>query len=76
MALVGPVTKFTLVARGRCDLMSLISGFISQPPMALTRELLVILLIVVLGTLATLTFNGPGAGVPYDTRLDQVPLPF
>jgi hypothetical protein len=56
--------------------MSLIRSFFTQPPMAITRELLVIALIVVLATLATLVFGGPGAGVPYDTRLDQVPLPF
>jgi hypothetical protein len=56
--------------------MSLIHSFISQPPLALARELIAIVLIVALATLATLAFNGPGAGVPYDTRLDQVPLPF
>jgi hypothetical protein len=56
--------------------MSLIPGLTSQPRLALARELLLIVLIAALATLATLAFNGPGAEVPYDTRLDQVPLPF
>jgi hypothetical protein len=56
--------------------MSLVHRVISQPPTVLARELLMVVLIVALATLATLVFTGPGAGVPYDTRLDQVPLPF
>jgi hypothetical protein len=56
--------------------MSLIQTFLSQPPLALARELLVIAVIVALATLATIAVSGPGAGVPYDTRLDQWALPF
>ena len=56
--------------------MSLIHSFVIQPPLTVARELLVIALVVVLATLATLVFNGPGAGVPFDTRLDQLALPF
>ena len=56
--------------------MSLIHGFVTQRPLTITRELLVIALVVVLATLATLVFSGPGAGVPFDTRLDQLALPF
>ena len=56
--------------------MSLIHSFLTQPPLAITRQLLVIALVVALATLATLVFSGPGAGVPYDTWIDQMPLPF
>jgi hypothetical protein len=56
--------------------MSLIHSFVTQRPLTITRELLVIALVVVLATLATLVFSGPGAGVPFDTRLDQLALPF
>jgi hypothetical protein len=56
--------------------MSLIRSFISQPPLALARELIAIVLIMALATALTIVLNGPGAGEPFDTRLDQMPLPF
>jgi hypothetical protein len=56
--------------------MSLIRPVLDQSPVALLREVLVIAAIVVVATLATLLFSGPGAGVAFDTRLDQLALPF
>ena len=56
--------------------MAYIRSFIAQPPLALVRELLLVAIIVALATLATLAVSGPGAGVPYDMRLDQLALPF
>lgn len=56
--------------------MSLIHNFVTQPRLTITRELLLVALVIVLATLATLVFGGPGAGVPFDTRLDQLALPF
>jgi len=56
--------------------MSLIHSFLTEPPLVITRQLLVIALVVVLATVATLLFDGPGGGLPFDTSIDQVPLPF
>ncbi len=56
--------------------MSLIHSFVAQPPIAIARAVVLVAAIVVLATLATLLVAGPGAGVPFDTRLDQVALPF
>jgi hypothetical protein len=56
--------------------MSFIRSFVAQSPLAITRELILVVAIVALATLATLIVAGPGAGVPFDTRLDQLPLPF
>jgi hypothetical protein len=56
--------------------MSLFRDFVAQRPVVIARELVIVALIVLLATMATLVVAGPGAGAPFDTRLDQVPLPF
>lgn len=56
--------------------MSLVRSFVTQRPAAIAREMIVAAAILGLAALATFFFNGAGSGVPFDTRLDQVPLPF
>jgi hypothetical protein len=56
--------------------MSLVRSFVTQSPTTIARELIVLVVILGLATLATIVSSGPSAGVPFDTRLDQVPLPF
>jgi hypothetical protein len=44
--------------------------------MVIARDVILILAIVLLATLATVLFGGMGASEPFDLSLDQMPLPF
>ena len=56
--------------------MSLVHAFMAQPTRVIAFQVVIVAAIVLAATLATIIFNGPGAGVPFDTRLDQMALPF